>query len=67
MRFPAKKPLLSPTPRVHADYFPLPGKSVRTDVRDVITKFSGMDSLPIFLIHGAPLRALRARELRYEA
>ena len=33
MRFPAKKSLLSPTPRVHADYFPLPGKSVRTDVR----------------------------------
>ena len=61
MRFPAKKSLLSPTPRVHADYFPLPGKSVRTDVRDVITKFSGMDSLPIFLIHGAPLRARFAR------
>ena len=57
MRFPAKKSLLSPTPRVHADYFPLPGKSVRTDVRYVITKFSGMNSLPNFLTHGAPLRA----------
>ena len=33
MRFPAKKSLLFPTPRFHADYFPLPGKSVRTDVR----------------------------------
>ena len=35
VRFPAKKSLLllAPTPRVHADYFPLPGKSVRTDVR----------------------------------
>ena len=61
MRFPAKKSLLSPTPRVHADYFPLPGKSVRTDVRYVITKFSEMDSLPNFLTHGAPLRARFAR------
>ena len=61
MRFPAKKSLLSPTPRVHADYFPLPGKFVRTDVRYVITKFSGMDSLPNFLTHGAPLRARFAR------
>ena len=34
---------------------------VRTGVRYVITKFSGMDSLPNFLTHGAPLRALRAR------
>ena len=33
MRFPAKKSLLSPTPTFHADYLPLPGKSVRTDVR----------------------------------
>ena len=33
----------------------------------VITKFSRMGSLPHFLTHGAPLRALRARELRYEA
>jgi len=47
---------------------------VRTDGRaggrsvysHVITKFSRMGSLPHFLTHGAPLRALRARELRYE-
>ena len=32
----------------------------------VITKFSRMGSLPYFLTHGAPLRALRARELRYK-
>ena len=46
---------------------------VRTDGRaggrlvygHVITKFSRMGSLPHFLTHGAPLRALRARELRY--
>ena len=31
----------------------------------VITKFSRMGSLPHFLTHGAPPRALRARELRY--
>ena len=37
---------------------------VRTGVRYVITKFSRMDSLPNFVTHGAPLRALRARELR---
>ena len=30
---------------------------VRTGVRYVITKFSGMESLPNFLTHGAPLRA----------
>ena len=36
---------------------------VRVGVRYVITKFSGMDSLPNFLTHGAPLRA---RELRYK-
>ena len=35
-------------------------------VRYVITKFSRMDSLPNFLAHGAPLRTLRARELRYK-
>ena len=29
---------------------------VRVGVRYVITKFSGMDSLPNFLTHGAPLR-----------
>ena len=32
----------------------------------VITKFSRMGSLPHFFTHGAPLRALRARELRYK-
>ena len=37
---------------------------VRVGVRYV--KFSRMDSLPNFVTHGAPLRALRARELRYE-
>ena len=30
---------------------------VRMGVRYVITKFSGMDGLPNFLTHGAPLRA----------
>ena len=30
----------------------------------VITKFSRKDSLPNFVTHGAPLRSLRARELR---
>ena len=34
---------------------------VRMGVRYVITKFSGMDSLPNFLTHGAPLRARFAR------
>ena len=34
---------------------------VRTGVRYVITKFSGMDSLPNFLTHGASLRARFAR------
>ena len=38
----------------------------RAGVRYVITKLSLMDSLPNFLTHGAPLRALRARELRYD-
>ena len=38
---------------------------VRVGVLYVITKFSRMDSLPNFVTHGAPLRALRARELRY--
>ena len=33
----------------------------------VITKFSRMGSLPHFLTHGAPLRSIRARELRYYA
>ena len=39
---------------------------VRVGVRCVITKFSWMDSLPNFVTNGAPLRALRARELRYK-
>ena len=40
---------------------------VRTGVRYVITKFSGMDSLLNFLTHGAPVRAREgARELRYQ-
>ena len=34
---------------------------VRTGVRYAITKFSGMDGLPNFLTHGAPLRARFAR------
>ena len=34
---------------------------VRVGVRYVITKFSGIDSLPNFLTHGAPLRARFAR------
>ena len=33
----------------------------------VITKFSRMGSLPHFFTHGAPLRALRTRQLRYES
>ena len=36
-----------------------------TGVRYIITKFSSMDSWPNFLTHGAPLHALRARELPY--
>ena len=47
---------------------------VRTDGRvggrsvygHMITKFSRMGSLPHFFTHGAPLRVLRARELRYD-
>ena len=34
----------------------------REGLRYAITKFSRMDSLPNFVTHGAPLRALRARE-----
>ena len=34
----------------------------RAGVRYVITKFSRMNSLPNFVTHGAPLRALGARE-----
>ena len=36
---------------------------VRAGVRYVITKLSRTDSLPNFLTHRAPLRALRAREI----
>ena len=43
---------------------------MRTDGRSVyghvISTFSRMDSLPHFITHGAPLRALRARVLRYK-
>ena len=42
---------------------------VRADGRaygHVITKFSRMGRLPHFLTHGAPLRAPRVRELRYD-
>ena len=41
---------------------------VRTDGQaygHMITKFSRMGILPHFLIHGAPLPALRARGIRY--
>ena len=33
----------------------------------VITKFSRIGSLPQFVTYGAPLRVLRARELRYDS
>ena len=39
------------------------GRSVGVRSRDY--QFSRMGSLPHFFAHGAPLRALRARELRY--
>ena len=39
---------------------------VRSVYGHVINQFSRMGSLPHFLTHGAPLCALRARELRYE-
>ena len=38
----------------------------RSSYGHVITKFSRMGSLPHFFTHGAPLRALRAPELRYD-
>ena len=42
----------------------VPSDVLRTD--DFLrTKISWMHSLPNFLTHGASLRALRARELRY--
>ena len=40
---------------------------VRTGVRYVITKFSGMDSLPNFLTHGAALRARGSSAITYFA
>ena len=43
------------------------GRSVGRSVGHVITKFSWMGSLPHFLTRGAPLRALRARELARES
>ena len=42
------------------------GANGRSVYGHVITKFSRMGSLPYFLTHGAPLRALRARKLRYK-
>ena len=39
----------------------LPEMCVRTGVRYVLTLFSGMDGLPNFPTHGAPLRARFAR------
>ena len=39
------------------------GRSVGRSVGHVISKFSWMGSLPHFITRGAPLRALRAREL----
>ena len=60
MRFPAKKSLLSPTPRVHADYFP--ESPYGRTYTDVITKISRIASLPNYLSYGAPLaRASRAQ------
>ena len=40
----------------------LPEVCVRVGVHYVITKFSQMNSLPNFVTHGAPLRALSTRE-----
>ena len=48
MRFPAKKSLLSPTPRVHADYFP--ESPYGRTYTDVITKISRIASLLIILV-----------------
>ena len=49
---------------------PVVGRDGRAGRRSVyghvITKFSRMGSLPHFFTHSAPLRALRARELRYK-
>ena len=40
------------------------GRGSRSVYGHVLTKFSRMASLPHFFTHGAPLRAIRARELR---
>ena len=49
--------------KIYCDIWHLLTSSVcRVGVSVVITKFSRMDSLPNFVTHGAPLRALRARE-----
>ena len=43
---------------------PTIGRDGRSVYDHVITKFSGMCSLPHFLSHGSLLRVFRARELR---
>ena len=43
------------------------GRTYGRTYGDLITKFSRMGSLPNFITHGAPLRNLRARRLRYNA
>ena len=42
------------------------GRTYGRKYGDVITKFSRMDSLPNIITHGAPLRVLPARRLRYK-
>ena len=55
---------------IHVSVMPVVQTNGRAGRRSVyghvITKFSRMGSLPHFFTHGAPLRALRARELRYD-
>ena len=72
--FLSKKPRVAfGMPYLFIELFYIGMPVVRTDVRlvgrwvygHVITKFPRMGSLPHFLTHGAPLRALRAREPRY--
>ena len=72
--FPPKQPRVAfGLPYLLIELFYIGMPVVRTDCRagggsvyrHVITKFSQMGSLPHFLTHGAPLRALRAREVRY--
>ena len=65
IRFRAKKPPPQST-RNFALVCLWCGRTVgRSVYGHVITKFSRMGSVPHFLIHGAALRLLRARELRY--